>query len=382
MPLFFLFIFALLTSYSVVAQEIPPPNPVKYYVAQMGSQPIDHDKPTHFFIANYGRELITLFQEAATGRLRRLQEVFPDHQFILIAYNQTQTHSQIDNRALLKKWGYSILKAETYYGIYDDTVINEMKPFQKIHSLDVFSHGSIYTSVFSAFAHYTPNDIHFVPTATISFYGCNTGYDLAFNISRMFKVPVAGSLTSSDFQRLHELHDFFRNDESLKPSTGKWSTVNTLSFSQPVNCSQGVCVRMKPDEFTYSGMHGTYSQGLPYYKFTCYQLSEQQCLQARAQWILGVLSLKPLSTTSSLEDYKEVVRDVLCPNNAKNNIKADCTQKLIEAESDPSMVYSPFKGDMPLCDWQGCNFAATSKTTFIEEYFLFLNAYPYLIQAQ
>ncbi len=374
----------ILIGYSPLHAQVETPPPVAhYYVLKLtDAEPIDYEKPTHFFVADSGYKLVSLFQEAATGRLQRLKEVYPGHQFILIAYNESRWRPQFDNLSFLKRWGYEIIKEEYSYILNDLAMFREMKSFKKIHSLDIFSHANINGAVFSVYGGYSGSEINFVPTATISLFGCNAGYKLAGILSETFGIPVSASLTSSDFQKLHTLGDYFRNDEHLKPTTGQWSRSNDLSFNQPVSCSKGVCVRMKPDEFPYTGMHGAYPYGLPYYKFFCPGLTEERCLQAKSQWILGFLSLKPLHIRSSYEDYKLVVRDVLCPNNYRTNVKAECTQKLIESESDPLVVYSPFKGNMIQCDWQGCDFTVTSKTSFIDEYHSFLRAYQYLILSQ
>lgn len=356
-----------------------------YYMSIYGDQVVDYNKPTHFFVVGDGDALVTLFQEAATGRLRRLQEVFPTHQFILINFNETLEHPTKDNLAQLKKWGYNLIKEGKGDALYDelddDFMLDEMQPFTKVHSLDIFSHANTGYAIFNYYHYYYKHNINFVPTATISLFGCNAGFGLAEYLSEVFDIAVAGSLTSSDFQQLHSLDDFYRNDASLKPP-GSWSSSNSLSFKNPVPCSQGACLRMKPDEFPYSGMHGIYDQGLPYYKFFCSDMTEQQCLQSKAQWILGVLSLKPLFPSSDLDTYKTVVRDVLCPNAVNTQLKSTCTEKLIEAETNPNLVYSPFKGKMPTCNWQGCDFYTMSDKTFIQEYHAFIQAYPYLKLAQ
>lgn len=331
----------------------------------------------HIFVAGSGEEMETLFQESAASQAKRIAEIDPSAKIVLIANNEAEPGSKFDNKAQLETWGFKILRTETVRFLDAGSLINELLGFGKISSLQVYSHAA--TNIGILYSSDSRNKLligHFDSNAYAIFYGCNAGYDLAPKLSALWKIPVAGALSSADFQHLHDLGDFYRYEESLKP-TGSWSKQNAKSFLKTKPCYQGACLRMKSDEFPYSGMHGDYKAGLPFYKFFCSGASEEQCLTAHARWLNHSLAIRNLKA-NTWKDYLFVVKDILCPLNVKINLRGECFQALSKIDQGQETSYSPFLGPMIKCDWKSCEFNRVSSTTFTDEYKFYRKAFAFL----
>ena len=114
---------------------------------------------------------------------------------------------------------------------------------------------------------------------------------------------------------------------------------------------------MKPDNMPYTGSWGTFSAGLPFFKFLCNNNGDtSRCKRAMALSMFGFMSNVPLTLNSSFEEYKQVVRDFLCPISAHNDINSKCIQELIDAETTGNEVYSPFNGKMLNCNMNKCQY--------------------------
>ncbi len=367
-------LFLLLSSIGF-AQSSP-----RYFVAKLSEGAFDPIAKTHVLIASYGSKMGTLFQNAAVTQARRIHEVDPTAQIALFLSNEDQYVTVPFNQAKLEKWGLQIVRAETKYPFDDNRLIDELKTFSSLASLHVYSHGDTSWATFSLGSSRNQElRSHFIPNAYAVLYGCNAGYALAPALSKVWGIPVAAALTSGDFQRTHSNGDFYRYEQKLKPP-GEWASVNNISFREDKSCEQASCIRMKPDEFPYSGSHGNYKLGLPYYKFFCLANDEATCLKARANWILQWVSIVPLSAQPSFAEYLFVVKDLLCPQNSKSAIRQNCFEALEKVDAGQPSNYSPFLGPMISCNWQTCQFDQISKTSFIEEYQFYRQAFVLLGQ--
>lgn len=372
-------VFVLLFSAPLFGQ-IQIPEQTRYIVATMNQKEIDYSKPTRLVFADSGGSMRTLFQVAATGRVQRYKAIDPNEQVVFATYNEKW--DGFSNADYLIRNGYRLLSlGQEAWG--RTVVIDIANRFAKIKSFEIFSHANTSNAIItSSSPGIAELRNRFTPDAFSVLYGCNAGWNLARDLSNIWGIPVAGALTSADFERFHSWNRYFRYEDSLKPNTGDWTSQNPLAFSSPMSCSRGACIRMKPDDFPYSGMHGQYARGLPYYKFYCMgTTSDAQCLSARAKWTLGVLSLLPLKPSSTKEEYRKVVIDAICPDRWNKTNRADCDRLLRSYENTTTeQTYTPFMGPMLDCDMKDCNQDAksTSTKTFVREYKYFMRAFPYL----
>ncbi|HEX7676420.1 MAG TPA: hypothetical protein VF412_19750 [Bdellovibrio sp.] len=377
-----------------------------YITASSGSKaPIDFNKRTHIMIVGNGTDLGNALTQAATAQAKKYNEIYPDDQVYLISVNETGKDQDIND---LQDFGYQNI-TEKGKGFKSSDVFNEMSAFKKIASFDVFSHSVAYYGVIldGKFNRLDPRADgyeklagNFTSDAYAFLHGCNSGF-LAGVFSNQWGIPVAGSFTGTDFQYLYDNKGFF-NDDNRAPSNSKKLKVNNVSYEKNIGCYTGACSRMMPDNFGYHGFWGEFDDGgLGFYKWFCVKNSEQQCFKTMARAARGYISVKPLRENSSIEDYKEVVTDWLCPENKKES----CRKALDNALVTGNRQYDPFGSKSLQCTFKGCkaafscdaikavgllksqsctmkNLRTTDKTTtIVDEYDAYLKGFK-LLQAE
>lgn len=376
-----------------------------YIVASFNSDVLDTNKPTRVLLVGQGDDLKLLFQEVATAKAIKYKEQYPEDQILLIAVNEKDVGSEW----ALKKWGFTLhdIDRSTLDG---KEFLKVAVPFKKIRSLDIFSHSSAQFGVHleghgnrlnlntKNLEDLSPN---FMKDAYAYLHGCNTGFNLAPYLSNVWGIPVAGSMTSTNFQRLHSDGNFYLSEEGFAPNSA-WATENSLSFNEPMNCRKGTCQRLKPDNTPYVGWWGAYREGgLPFYKFFCVRNSAEDCKRVMAKSLLSHSLIVDLKKNSSLEEYKKGIVDFLCPISSEKDLRAECQAKLGEALVTQDKTYNPFSRPQIECDFKGCkaeitcdkiffkgvdkpgtcelkNLATSPATTLVREYKAYLDAYKYL----
>ncbi len=340
-----------------------------YLVTSYNNQVLSYDKPTRILIAGRGDELGTQFQEVARGKAKKYLEQFPGQQIILLASEEPG----IDNISLLRKWDFFLQR--NYHSTFDGRVfVDEVEKFKKIASIDIFSHSSAQFGIhLDGKTHRlttTTENLdrligHFMTNAYVILHGCNAGFNLAPFLSTMWGVPVAGALTSTNFQKLHSDGQFYLTEEGFYPSSD-WAKSNALSFKNEVNCNAGMCLRLKPDNNGYTGFWGEYNDGgLPFYKFFCTKNSQVDCTKAMAQSLLSFVGNSKIDKNSSLDDYKKVAFDFLCPISAKKDLRKECETNLESALVSGDFTYNPFNRTQVECDFHGCKAKIKCQTIFI-----------------
>lgn len=374
-----------------------------YFLTTYKNEQIDFQKPTRILVAGYGDELKLLFQNVSKGKAQKLKEQYPNDQIVLIAVEE----EDLNNEAVLTKWGFNIVKRKK--GSIDaKSFLNELNAFDKILSLDIFSHSSAQFGIHlkSRLNHLTTSTKgleklkgNFVKGAYVVLHGCNTGFYLAPHLSRVWGVPVAGSLTSTNFQRLHSNGNFYLEEDGMQPSKD-WSEKNELSFDQPLNCKDSYCQRVKADISGYVGHWGEYDGGLPFLKWFCANNTKEECSSVMAKNLLTQISIVNLKKDSSLAVYKKAVFDFICPISSKRDLRRECQEQLELALVKKDYTYNPFLRDQLECDFNKCkadikcdtiiftkipkpgtcrliNHADTATTT-VREFKSYLEAYQYL----
>lgn len=329
-----------------------------YYVTTFKSEILNYDLPTHVMVAGAGDQLFTQFQEVATAKALKYYELNSGEQIVLI----TAKEIEVDNSALLTKWGF-IIQHENKGTFEGKTFIAEMLKFNKIISLDIFSHSTAQYGIhldgrFHRLSTDTKNLIklksHFLKDAYVFLHGCNAGYSMAPYLSELWEIPVAGAMTSSNFHKLHSDGNFYLDEVGSYPNSN-WAKINDKSFVEPVKCREGACLRLKPDNVPYLGFWGSYREGgLPFYKFLCVKNTYEDCTRVMAKSMLSFVSNVHITQDSSLDEYKKAVVDFLCPINSKNNLRQECEENLVNALSTGDETYNPFSRPQIECDFKGC----------------------------
>jgi hypothetical protein len=188
-----------------------------YFVAVYGSRGFQSKKATHYVVAGNGSELSTLFQYAAASKGMKLQELYPQDQVVLIAYNQSPGSTK--NRDQITSWGYQIVGDRSQLSFTPTRLIQEFLQAREIASIDLYAHNAgLYGSSLEDGSHRISQDNteitqikrRLTPNSYAVLHGCNTGFYFAPTWSRLLGIPVAGSFTSTKFERLHSSGAFLR----------------------------------------------------------------------------------------------------------------------------------------------------------------------------
>lgn len=366
---------------------------------------IDNNQVTRILVAGAGDDLGSQFQYIAKAKAVKYQDQFPNEQIVLITKEETDLG---DDTVILKNFGFNLIKKSkaTFDG---SSFIDEVSKFTAIASIDIFSHSTAQYGVhLDGKAHRLTLNTkgieklkgHFTKDAFVFLHGCNAGFKLAPYLSEQWEIPVAGAMTSTNFQKLHSDGNFYLADPGFAPNT-EWATTNTLSFNKEIECKDGGCLRLKPDNHPYVGFWGEYNEGgLPFYKFFCVKNSVEDCKRVMAKSMLSFVTTLHLETNSKFEDYKKAVIDFICPISA-HDLRRVCEQSLDAAILTQDETYNPFSRPLVQCDFIKCDIEIKCKkvlfiggaqpgscdlsnnfegkaTTLVREYKSYLDAYKYL----
>ncbi len=374
-----------------------------YHVATYNTENLDMNKPTRLLVAGNGDDLGLLFEEVAKAKAMKYAEQFPTEQIVFIAIQEKELGSD----ANLNRYGFKILRTES--GKFDGKeFLREAMNFKKIKSLDIFSHSSAQFGIHLDGREHRLNTStrgleklksSFTPDAYAFLHGCNSGFTLAPFMANAWGIPVAGSMTSTNFQKLHSDGNFYLSEEGFAPNSD-WAQTNKLSFDTEIKCSKGACQRLKPDNTPYVGFWGAYREGgLPFYKFFCPKNSTEVCLSAMSRSLLSHSLIVNLKRESTFEEYKKAAVDFLCPINSEKDLRNECAAKLEEALVTKDYTYNPFSRPQIECDFNNCkveikceriliapkpgtcglknNFEGKA-TTLVREYISYLEAFKFL----
>ena len=376
-----------------------------YLIATYNTPSLDKTKPTRVMVAGDGDGLGLLFQEVAKARALRYSEANPGEQIVLLSFDD----KILGTGNALNKWGFKSIKTDK--STFDGKIfIEEVKQFKKILSIDIFSHSSAQFGVHlegkanrisnktKGLEELKPN---FMKDAFVYLHGCNSGFNLAPFLSGIWSIPVAGSLTSTNFQQLHSDGNFYLIEEGYAPNSD-WAKSNPFSTDTQAECGNGTCQRLKPDNTAYYGWWGQYRDGgLSFYKFFCLKNSEEDCTRVMAKSMLSHTLIVNLKKTSTLEEYKKGVIDFLCPVSSKKDLRSECQAELENALVTGDMTYNPFTRPAIECDFKTCkaeitcdkilitgipkpgtcslrNDAKAPPTTLVREYKAYLQGYKSL----
>jgi len=377
-----------------------------YIVLTYKNTQLNFKKPTRILITGEGKEQGTQFQEVANSKALKYSELFPNEQIVLIAKNELSIGAK---QSLLNRWGF-VDQYEERDLLNGNSLTMELESFSKILSIDIFAHGTAQFGIYlddnqNRFSTETKAIVkligHFEPDAYIIFHGCNTGFNLAPFLSSALGIPVAGALTSSDFQRLHSDGSFYLTQEKYYPN-GIWAKENKSTFNQVTSCRAGGCIRLKPDNHPYFGYWGEYKAGgLPFYKFFCLKNSQKDCERIMAKSLYSFIGTTNLKLDSSLKEYKNLLGDFLCPISGTKDYRKVCREKLDLSSFTLDETFNPFRGPQIECDFKSCkvefkckqmhntsllnakiclliNRAQNTSTTLVREYQSYLSGFKQL----
>lgn len=340
-----LFLFLLLMTLSFNANS--------YVYSVYNSSSVDTSKPTHVFVVGYPGALDDMFLRTAHSKIMKMDRLYPDHQKVLLMARGKKREQKRFIKFLQSK-NYNIIHSDKDK-ISTRSIYRHLTNIKKIISLDVVSHNAAEMGIGleKGGVRMTFKDgymkklvANFTEETYVVLHGCNSGFIIAPRMSEQWGVPVFGSLTSTDFQRLHNDGNWYFNNSDQHPSGG-WDK----------GCvNKGGCVRMKPNNHAYSGHWGKYQVGLPFMRpFCAASVSEEACLKSRYKEMTLFPSATSLSPASTKEEFKNVVMDYLCPRNITSEDFDKCVKELRESETDTSVISFPFRGLELSCTKEDCS---------------------------
>lgn len=342
---------------------------IQAYTLASFDQSFNWKRPTDLFIVGYGNEAGTLFINTAITRARKQLDTFGRERQILIIWAKEKEGAH-DSR-YVENLGLNVLYSSNDLIDMDMTIAWADK-LKTITSMHFVGHSNAWGgSVLQKNINLTQDakklsklKRKFTDDAFIFLHGCNSGFKSAPELSAIFEVPVFGSLTSTDFQQLHNDESWYWNNKGQYPSGG-WTRTNNLSFNTPKNCSGNACYRLKANNHPYGGTWGRYETGLPFHKAFCnFDLSKVSLIARKKAidtcygGIWNALKTWPsvavLNEYSSEQTFKKVMIDYLCPKMEGRSIDQTCEEVLDAADRKQSTSAKFFWGAQLNCSIHNC----------------------------
>jgi hypothetical protein len=371
--------FALLASTAACASEAPDTaadSTSDELVASFHRQGItDLSKTTRLLLVGDSDELDTLPLHAATTTARRYVQLYPNDQIIVFVTKGVSAAAVTAAGAtVIRREGLGEATIADLSTLTADKLIAAMHRFTSIASIDFFGHSSPFGALLegSGDGRVLSPDIspevasladNFArdknPYVTLN--GCNGGVHTAPKLSRLWRVPVSGALTASNFEVPMSDGRWYPNDPGRAPEGVTKVERNTVSFgAEAPACADGACVRMKPENAPYFGVWSQpegFQYGLNYYKFFCdFDDADERCAKGMATSLLALPSTKAIDAKSPDADVREVLADFFCNASSDATWFDQCKEGLFAAAA-AGTPFSPMKGanDHSLeCSFSGC----------------------------
>ena len=332
----------------------------EYLVTAIGQNTLDANKLTHVIaVGSSVDEDSDQFFQSGLIQAYKYKEMYKDRQIVIITSPDVRS---TDNEEVFQKFNLPIIKQiDATFNVYN--LVNEMLFFKKIASFDYYGHSSPWAiklakknGTIEPGSHKSTLEklnSHFIPLAYATLNGCNGGFNIAPELSSVWKIPVSGSLTSTQFERL-QTDGFYKKADRTRED---YVQVNAATFTSPLDCSVGVCWRLKTARKNYSSYWGSFDGGgLSFPKFFCnFDNSDKRCEKAMATQMVSFTSTTTINLNSSLEEYKAVVFDFLCSTALDKNFFKSCVDGIKNAVANNSLRFQAHPGNALECSFKKCN---------------------------
>jgi hypothetical protein len=339
-----------------------------FVVADLDSGASQPALGTNVVIAGQGLEAGMTWMSAAHTQALVFKDRAP-HGFIRLvaAVDDSRREAYLE---ILRKWGYQNIRFSDADFISDrlNDVFAEASP---IASIDFIGHDG----AFLGFALQDEDSDHryyykdvdqlakraqFTRDAYIRILGCNTGWFLAPYMAKRLGVAAAGTLTSSDVEIMTSSETW-----NYDGSRARRASENDISYSVTERCfSLGGCVRLKAVNTSYVGQHGTYTGAVPFLKFFCGSMNQNECNRRMAlstRTLVGVDNMQGEPgnpETPTRARFAATLADQFCPVGSAHKA---CVRDVIgfvanDQPLDPQ--YTTLSAAVPSisCTFQRCQF--------------------------
>lgn len=366
-----------------------------------------YEKVTHIVVPGsaMGDESDQFFQSALL-RGKMYKQLYPDHQVVIISQPDVIKSRQEEvfarfNVPVLEVGGDKLTAG---------TLLSIMLRFKKIASFDFYGHSSPWAlrlgkrnASMYASEGFKQLKSRFVAGAYATLNGCNGGFTLAPDLSKMWGIPVSGALTGSLFERLQADGKWYKKPDRTQ---SEWATENGINFEDPQICWDASCWRMKPQRNNYSSYWGNFREGgLSFYKFFCNysNANDGSCLAGMAKSMVSFPAVAVPKAKPSKSEYEAKVFDFLCSTKKDPNFFDQCVEGIKAAVARGDNVFQMHPGNALNCDFKTCNATVacasrpkifgggvkpgscslvtrqnTRPTTLVREYLAYMEAYDSL----
>ncbi|MBP9682009.1 MAG: hypothetical protein KBD76_11435 [Bacteriovorax sp.] len=328
----------------------------------------DVQKITHVIIVGSAvKEDSNQFFQSGLSRAYRLKELFPDQQVVIMSSPEVRG---TDDEKVFSDFNIAVFKTvnENFTG---GQLMKELNALERIASINYYGHSSPWgLKLGKKDASFDPTEYtksllllksKLLPNAYMTISSCNSGFKIAPELSRVLEIPVAGSLTSSLFERIETDGNWYKKDDYHSEN---YADSNSFSYNQDLPCSLGLCWRMEASRHNYSAYWGNFSEGgLSFFKFFCNFEDNKnfRCEKGMANSLLSFPSTRPLNQDSSIEDFKAVAFDWICSTAKDKNYFGKCVAGINSAIDRGDLVFQSHPGNELICDFKSCQATISCK---------------------
>jgi len=322
---------------------------------------IDSNAETRVIVIGRGKDMGRQFAQAAMGKALRLREYDPSRNVVVISIREDGTAR---DRTFFERFGVTFHRFDTAL-LSGKVLVQELKKIGPMASLEFFSHSGWAVGPGLEGGDYRFNletegltqlAGRFTRDAFMIVHGCNSGYQMAPGFSKLWGIPVAGSLGATDFQQYFQDGIWYHHNPGQFPSNGQWASRNSTSYESPLNCSEpgSPCYRMKSDNTPYQGIYGKFQTGLGFYKFFCANGEDAACLRGVRKAVLSSVSVVPGRESASITEYRALAKDWLCGNSDSGSRRKSCEDGIDSASASGNRTFTGFRGNSLNCSLTGC----------------------------
>ncbi len=316
--------------------------------------------PTDVYVAGFGDNQGNQFLKTAVLAAQVSRDRFPQRQRVVISALNGSLRAE---SAILTGAGLTIRKADDE----DLTGKSMLRAFDFVgsnfSSLHFYGHANTYNGfrLQSRSDRLSHDDKEFAKigaylgrTAFVVFNSCNSGWFMATTGAQMWRRPVFGSLTGSNFQEPMSDGKWYFHDAGQYPSNLTRVGPTTQITRESLACTSGKCLRLKPGNRPYHDSFGDFESGLGFYRAFVSQEAAGLLPQALVHYTLLNPGATPLSLQSSRADFVSALIDWMCPTDKSGDRQSACAQAIRnkEFERDPHLNF--FGGKALSCNYTTC----------------------------
>lgn len=350
-----------LSIFALLAAAVSAPRAQAFIIGSL-SPSVTPTQEVRVIVIGRGKEMGRQFAKAAMGKAFRLREFDSTRPVVIISIREDGNSS---DKTFFQRFGVNLFRFDDSL-LSGKVLVQELKKLGPIASLEFYSHSGWEVGPGLEGGDYRFNlgtdDVEslgarFTRNAYVMIHGCNSGYKIAPGLSKMWNgIPVAGSLTATDFQQFHTDNVWYHQNPGEYPSRGDWASSNQTTYESLVSCNEPTnpCYRMKPDNSPYSGVWGVFKTGLGFYKWSCANGEDDTCRRGVREAVLSSVSVLPGRESSSFEEYKTLTKDWMCANSAFGTERNECLANIDQAYATGNSTYTSFRGNSLDCSLTGC----------------------------